>query len=225
MYFVTPWGALFRGLVAGAVGSYLQTAFFKRTKRIAPATPKDVFTPPEEEQKSEFSTSTVARRTVEGMLKRGPLSEAQKKTGGKIVHYAYGAAWGGLYGLTRESLPATRHPLGVLAYSASVWMLADNLVLPAFRLSAWPQKYPAKVHAYALAAHVAYGAGTALFYEAMRRQSWDAVGAAIWALGAQRKINRFVPRRAKPAARFLIKDLAWLYAHRPIDRARAAARA
>ncbi|MGI5862805.1 MAG: hypothetical protein ACOX6T_12205 [Myxococcales bacterium] len=221
MYFVTPLGALFRGMVAGAIGAYAQNVFFKRTAKIAPPTPEGVFTPPEEEQKREIALETTARRFTEGMMKRGPLTDAQKKRGATLVHYAFGAMWGGLYGLTRETLPATRNPLGVAAYSAAVWMLADNVVLPAFKLAAWPQKYPLKTHAYALAAHFAYGTAIASSYETMRRQFWDAVGASLWAFGARRKVLKRLPVKARPAARMLIKDLAWVYANRPIERVRA----
>ena len=222
MHFVTPLGALFKGMVAGAIGAYAQNVFFKHTAKLAPPTPEGAFTPPEEEQKSEIGLETTARRLAEGMMKRGPLTDAQKRRGAKIVHYAFGAMWGGLYGLTRETLPAARHPLGVAAYSAAVWMLADNVLLPIFRLGALPQKYPLKTHAYALAAHFAYGAGTASSYETMRRQFWDAVGASFWALGARRKVLKRLPVKARPVARVVIKDLAGVYANRPIERVRAA---
>lgn len=223
MYFVSPLGALFRGLVAGAVGSYVQTVFLKRTASLAPPTPKDVFTPPEEEQQGELPTSTVARRTVEGMLRRGPLSPEQKKRGGNLVHYAFGAAWGGLYGLSRESFPSLASPLGSLAWGALVWGASDNLLLPAFKLGAWPNKYPAKMHGYYLAAHLAYGAGLSASYELMRRQLYDALAAGLWAIGARRAVGKRLPKRARPAARYLIDDLAWLLARKPIKRLQDAA--
>src|SRR5512132_601151 len=100
---VTPLGALARGLVAGAVGSAVQSLFFKATARLQPQPPKDVFQPPDEQQAGEMAMGTVARRVVEGLARRGPITEAQKKAGGQIVHFAYGAAWGGLWGLARES--------------------------------------------------------------------------------------------------------------------------
>jgi uncharacterized membrane protein YagU involved in acid resistance len=142
-------------LAAGAIGSLVQNWFFSATAKIAPATPKEVFHPPESEQESEWATQTVARRTIEGLLKRGPIKD--KQLAGQIVHYGFGAGWGGIYGLLAASSPAIKRLTGALGFGMSVWMISDNLLLPAFKLSAWPQAYPAKSHAYAIAAHLAFG--------------------------------------------------------------------
>jgi hypothetical protein len=183
----TPAGALLRGVVAGAVGSAVMNAFFQATRSITPQAPSDVFEPPEPQQESEMQLETVARRVVEQLARRGPLSPEQKKIGGAIVHYAFGAAWGGLYGLLRasraERRPATRlrplpEALSVLGFSSLVWLVGDEVLLPALRLSAWPNRYPAQVHAYAFAAHLVYGAAVAMAYEALTTRSW--VNAALW---------------------------------------------
>src|SRR5205807_6128194 len=102
---------------------------------------------PDDEQ-SENSLETIAHRFVEGLMRRGPLDEAEKKKAAQMVHYLYGALWGGLYGLTRESLPRVPPQ----AFGALVWMLSENVLLPAFRVSAWPQKYSLSEHRYALQA-------------------------------------------------------------------------
>src|SRR5262245_58454711 len=99
---ITPLGALWRGLIAGAAGAAIQKLFFKSTQRVAPRTPRDVFEPPEPEQKSETATQTVARRVTERFLQRGPLTPEQKQRAAEIVRYGFGAAWGGMYGLMRE---------------------------------------------------------------------------------------------------------------------------
>jgi hypothetical protein len=50
---------------------------------------------------------------------------------------------------------------GGLAFGTLVWMVSDHLIVPGFRLAGWPQRYPMKNHAYALAAHLVYGAAVA----------------------------------------------------------------
>ena len=40
---------------------------------------------------------------IAGLMKRGPLEEAQKARAGTAVHYIFGALWGGVYALCRES--------------------------------------------------------------------------------------------------------------------------
>jgi hypothetical protein len=164
----TPLGALWRGLVAGALGAGAQSLFFKVTRKLRPTPPRKTFRPPELEQKlGEEATETVARRAT-ALAARPPLEGERKQRAGKAVHFGFGGVWGALWGLTRESYPRVIRPLGVAAFSAAVWLLSDNLILPMFRLAAWPQRYSLRTHAYALGAHLAYGAATAAAYEAER---------------------------------------------------------
>src|SRR5207248_7512769 len=92
----TPLGAFVRGLAAGALGAAAQSLFFMATRRWAPTPtrlPRQLRTP-EQKAQSESSVETVARRTVEGLMKRGPLEDADKARAGSAVHYLFGAAWG-----------------------------------------------------------------------------------------------------------------------------------
>jgi hypothetical protein len=157
----TPVRALIEGIVAGAVGAGVQSLFLRATARVAPKPPRRAFAPPEPEQASENALETVARRLVEDLAQRGPLDARDKARLGEAVHYGFGAAWGGLYGLLRASYPRLWRPSGVAAFSVGVWVAGDNVILPAFRLAAWPHHYPLRSHGYALAAHLAYGAGVA----------------------------------------------------------------
>lgn len=170
-YSISPLRAFVGGLAAGALGSLVQSLFFKATTRYVPSQPEGAFTPPEAEQKNEMATTTVARRLVEGMMQR-ELGDTAKARSGNIVHIVYGSLWGGLYGLMAESHALWRKPLGMVGYGTLVWGLSDNLILPAFRLSAWPQAYPFKNHFYAWTAHVAYSAGLWGSYEAIQRVPW-----------------------------------------------------
>lgn len=163
---MTPLGALVRGFVAGAVGSLGQDLFFAATKKIAPSSGSTPFEPPESEQQDEQATETVARRAFEGLMQRElPIEEAKA---GRAVHYAFGAGWGGLYGLSAASAPTLATPAAGAAFGLLVWGASDDLLLPAFKLAAWPKHYPAKVHAYAIAAHLVYGAVTWLAFSALR---------------------------------------------------------
>ena len=148
----TPLGSLWRGLVAGAAGSAAQSLFFKLVKAPEPSHPRD-----------ESSLQIVGRRLVEDMMKREPLQPEQKAKLASAIHYAFGAAWGGLYGLLRESFRVPPQAFGAL-----VWMASDNLLLPLFRVAKWPQHYRSEEHRYAIQAHLVYGAATAGAYAALR---------------------------------------------------------
>jgi hypothetical protein len=161
----SPLGALARGLIAGAIGAGAQSLFFAATRRWMPE--KTSLPPeldrPEAEAKGENLLATVARRTVEGLMQRGPLTSEGKTAAASAVHYLFGAAWGGLYALCRESFRTSP-----LLFGAGVWMASDNVLLPAFRVSAWPQHYSFKEHHYALHAHFVYGLSTAAAYALLR---------------------------------------------------------
>ncbi len=172
MYRISPIRALLGGLAAGFVASFAQNLFFKSTARIAPGQPEGAFTPPEPEQRSETATATVARRVAQGLMARD-LSDEAKGRAAMAVHFGWGSMWGGLYGILGESFPSLRSPIGMVAYSTAVWGVSDNVILPAFHLSAWPQAYPPRNHAYAWAAHIAYGAALWGSYEAIQRVPWS----------------------------------------------------
>lgn len=203
----TPLGALVRGLAAGVVGSAAQDLFFRATRKIAPHTPREAFSPPEREQIEETATQTVARRVSTHLLQR-PLAPDEKPRAATAVHYAFGAALGGIYGLLRETTPAMRGAPGALAYGFGAWMVGDNLVLPAFRLGAWPNAYPLKTHAYALGAHLVFGAAVSAAYAAMRPRSVSTAAAVLWAARADVAVTRRLPAAVRPAARAIIRAAA-----------------
>lgn len=197
----TPMLALGYGLLAGAIGAFGQSLFFKATAKVAPKPPPGAFDPPEAEQSSEKATVTVARRTVENFMQRGPAEKDDLEHAGELVHYGFGALWGGVFGLARESLGHRPGPGHVVAYSTFVWAVSDNLILPAFRLSAWPASYPPKSHAYAIAAHLVFGAAVFAAYEALRGGALAAVGWRLYARGRYgRRLPAFARRWLGPAA-------------------------
>lgn len=192
----SPLGAFCGGVVAGLVGSLAQNLYFAWTRRLAPEPALDVFEPVEPEQRHEQPTQTVARRFKEHLVHAGPL--ANPALGGQVVHLAFGAAWGGAYGLLAGTLPSAAGLRGGLAFGAAVWLLSDDILLPAFELAAWPHHYPVKNHVYAIAAHAVYGAAVAGTFEGLRRASLPATAAlgAWW-------LTRRVPRLLRPRARRL----------------------
>ena len=170
----SPIEAVILGSVSGLAAGAVMNQFFKRSGRIRPPQPEGAFTPREPEQAGEMATATVARRVVEGLMLRGPLTEEQKLKGGSVVHYAFSAFWGALFGVIHGSLPeaAGRVRSAAIAaplFSLAVWEAGDNVILPAFGLGGPPGRYPLRNHAYAVLAHLVYGASTVASYEILDR--------------------------------------------------------
>jgi len=97
-----------------------------------------------------------------------PLTTQQKTKAGPIVHYAFGTVLGGLYGAVSEVAPKMRVAGGV-PYGAAVFVAADEIALPALKLTKSPGAYPVSTHLYALASHVVWSATTEGVRRVVRR--------------------------------------------------------
>jgi hypothetical protein len=97
------------------------------------------------------------------------LAEREKREiAGAVVHYAFGVATGGIYGAIAELNPATTTGAG-LPFGAAVWLIADEIVVPALGLSKPPTKIPLSTHAYSIASHLVYGLTTEIVRRELRR--------------------------------------------------------
>jgi hypothetical protein len=110
-------------------------------------------------------TAVVASERLLGL----ELAEREKKEmAGAVVHYAFGVATGGLYGAIAELKPATTAGAG-LPFGAAVWLIADEIIVPALGLSKTPTEYPTSTHAYSIASHLVYGLTTEIVRREVRR--------------------------------------------------------
>jgi putative membrane protein len=76
---------------------------------------------------------------------------------GTVAHYAFGGTLGAGYALLARRLRMVRVGYGT-AYGTAVWIVADELIMPALRLSRGPRQLSLGVHVYALSGHWIYGA-------------------------------------------------------------------
>lgn len=84
------------------------------------------------------------------------LSDGEKQYAGPAVHYAYGTLVGGVYGGLSELVPALSMGMGV-PYGAALFVLGDEVAVPALGLGGSLKDSPLDSHVSALAAHFAYG--------------------------------------------------------------------
>ncbi|HEX5966652.1 MAG TPA: DUF1440 domain-containing protein [Pyrinomonadaceae bacterium] len=117
----------------------------------------------EQQDDATVETAKVISKTVFGH----ELAESEKKPAGAAVHYAFGAATGGLYGAMAEVTPQVTAGAG-LPFGAVFWLVADEIGVPLLGLAKGPTAYPASTHAYALASHFVYGLTAELSRRAVR---------------------------------------------------------
>jgi putative membrane protein len=95
------------------------------------------------------------------------LSIDQQQKGGPVVHYAFGAVMGGIYGGLAEYSESVRSGFGT-GFGTALFAGADLVAVPALRLSRPLKEYPVSSYVSPLAAHLVYGATTELLRRALR---------------------------------------------------------
>jgi uncharacterized membrane protein YagU involved in acid resistance len=84
------------------------------------------------------------------------LSEKEMNVAGPAVHYGYGTIMGGVYGALAEVWPTIDTGFG-MPYAMALWLLGDEVAVPALHLGAPPTQTSPRTHADALASHICYG--------------------------------------------------------------------
>ncbi len=120
-----------------------------------PGQPQGVSGAQDKPQQGEPSTVKAAE-AISNRVFHHNLDPEQKKIAGPAVHYTFGLASGLLYGAISEAAPATGMAGGAL-FGASLWLVADEAMVPALGLSRPPTEYPASTHVYAFASHIVFG--------------------------------------------------------------------
>lgn len=91
-------------------------------------------------------------------------SKEEKEKYAPVVHYAFGTAIGALYGALAERYPSVTKRWGT-EYASAVFLAADELAVPALKLSKPLTQSPVSTHIYGWASHLVYGASA----ESIRR--------------------------------------------------------
>ena len=149
----TPLGAVIKGLVAGAIGTAVMTAYQLAAAKAMGSGSSNV-------------PGEVGKRVLEGVFQR-EVSDEQVEKLTNPVHVIYGVSWGPLYGIVQSSLSrgSGRHGL---AFGTAVWG-ASLVQLPAMKLAppVWEMS-PSSI-ALDLSYHLVYGIGVAAAYAAIDR--------------------------------------------------------
>ena len=170
------------GMLAGCAASWLMTSI---------ASPTEGHAKPERQGGSESEESRGGQRRQAGRKKgenggvaveeptvatakvvaremfEHDLTPGEKQLAGPAVHYAYGSLVGALYGGAAELFPSLGAGFG-LPFATALWLLGDEIAVPALGLGKNPSEIPADKHADALASHFVYGITTDLLRRVLR---------------------------------------------------------
>jgi len=121
-----------------------------------------------EDMKEQDDATVETAKVISEKIFGHELQENEKKPAGAAVHYAFGAATGGLYGALAEVAPQVTTAAG-LPFGAAFWLIADETAVPLLGLSKGPTAYPVSTHVYSFASHLVYGVTAELSRRALRQ--------------------------------------------------------
>jgi putative membrane protein len=161
------WKGAAVGLAAGLAATWVMTQFQALSGKLSEThkeeDPQHSAKRGKKESAKQKTRGDDATVRAAGKLSRGlfhhELSQEEKKMAGPAMHYGFGALTGVAYGVLAELAPAVTRGAGA-PFGTAVWLGADEVAVPAFRLAGPPWEHPASVHARALAAHLVYGVTT-----------------------------------------------------------------
>lgn len=172
---------LWKGVVAGAAGGLVaswvmnqfQTGWNKAASNLSDEREPWSASPQGEQERhtgdagADDATMKAAEKISEAIFNHR-LSREEKKRLGPVVHYAFGAGTGALYGALAELSPRATFGAG-LPYGTAVFLGGDEIAVPALGLSKPPKEYPASAHLYGLASHLVYGLSLEMARRGIRR--------------------------------------------------------
>jgi uncharacterized membrane protein YagU involved in acid resistance len=163
------WKGILAGMVGGLVAAWVMTEFQSVLSGTAKTLPTgrlaDEF---EARQKEEMKSTTDTADQVSIFVRGKKLTKSEKEKAAPVIHYAFGALMGGIYGATVEMKPEVKTMSGI-RYGTALFVGADRIVLPALGLSKPPASFPFSHRAYGFASHLVYGTTAELVRRIVRR--------------------------------------------------------
>ena len=151
---------LLSGIAAGVAGglfaSWVMNVFMSGANGHREGDQKETAHGQEPKEDATMKTADAIVSTVTGGRH---LSFEQRQKGGPIVHYAFGAIMGGIYGALAEASPAATAGFGT-AFAGALFAGADLVAVPALHLSGSATQAPASTLVAPFAAHLVYGVAT-----------------------------------------------------------------
>jgi hypothetical protein len=141
------------GAAAGALGTYLMSPAMQVASKVQPDVDK------EWEAQASWDENATVKAAEKAFRPLGVELGEKKSLAGQLVHWGYGIAWGVGYALLTRSL-RKRRLRHALLFGGALWLIGDEIAVPALKLAPRPEALPPSSHAKALWAHLVYGAAT-----------------------------------------------------------------
>lgn len=160
-------GDVVKGAVAGLIGGLVASFVMSEFQTLLSALSEEEKKSKKKDSKEDEPANVKAAEEISKAVFNHRLKKSEKEPAGEAMHYAMGATSGLIYGVAAEIAPMTTVGLG-LPFGAAVWLVADDVVVPALGLAKPATQYPLSTHAYAISSHLVYGLTTDLVRQAVR---------------------------------------------------------
>ncbi|HEV7347797.1 DUF1440 domain-containing protein [Telluribacter sp.] len=146
---------LLKGAIAGAAAVWLMD---RMTRYMYRHESQEAYEQEKEAQIGGKSVAFVAANKMAGAASV-KLNDQQEYIAGKTVHYLMGVVPGALYALLRHRIKGLNKAHGLL-YGLGLFIVVDELMVPAAGLASGPLAYPWQAHARGLVGHLRLGLST-----------------------------------------------------------------
>lgn len=160
-------GRLVRDIAYGIVGGVIGTLAMEQVTSFLYKFESEEKKKKAESLRTEPPPQAMVRRVTQDVL-HVKVSDEMLSKAGNVVHWGYGMAWGALYGVLHDRVPALSRAAG-LPFGLGFWLIGDEVVTMAFKLTPPPREFPIDAHLRGLVGHLAYAATTDGVYRILRR--------------------------------------------------------
>ena len=159
---------LIKGLLAGVAGGLLASFLMEQFQAAWSAASEALSSSKKTGGRKPDPATVKAANVLSEKVTGRKIPADYKPLAGEAVHYGMGASSAAVYGVLAEVAPIVTIGDGA-GFGTGVWLLADELAVPAAGLSKSPKEIPLTTHVYALASHLVYGWITETVRRAVRR--------------------------------------------------------
>ncbi len=159
---------IIKGLLSGMAGGILASFLMEQFQAAWSAASEAVQSSKKRGGRKPDPATVKAANLIAEKVTGRKVPADYKPLAGEAVHYGVGATSAAVYGVMAEVVPIVTIGNGV-GFGTGVWLLADEMAVPAAGLSKPAREIPITTHVYALASHLVYGWITETVRRAVRR--------------------------------------------------------
>ena len=159
------------GLVGGLIASWVMNEFMagsgRKLQQAVQSSEGNQRQQTISEQPKEDATMKAADAIVSVTTGGRHLSSGQKEKAGPVIHYAFGALMGALYGAAAEYWPSARAGFGT-TFASALFAGAELIAVPVLQLGPSPEGEPSSALLSPFSARLLYGSTTELVRSIVR---------------------------------------------------------